>query len=158
MVKKVKSAGEIADDNERTNSIGLFNTGHSYWKAAAALRKTKLKVTHADEPIRFLYFHALELFLKALVRQEHRVEDVRNKFGHKFGRLVDEAEKLGLLVMDEDREVFALMTDTDTVIESRYIRSGFKTWPSMGALERTCKSIHESVGKSLRKRGVMVRL
>jgi hypothetical protein len=158
MVKKVKSAEEIADENERTNAMGLFNTAHSYWKSATALEKAKLKLTHADDPIRFLYYHAIELFLKALVRQAHGVEEVRKKFGHKIGPLVEEAVKLGLFVMDKDREVFGLMADTDTVIESRYIRTGFKTWPSMGALERTCKSMHESVGKNLRQRGVMVRL
>ena len=40
--------------------------------------------------------------------------------------MVKEAEKLGLLVMDEDREVFELMGNTDVVIETRYIRTGLR--------------------------------
>jgi hypothetical protein len=157
MAKKSKGAEEIADDNERTNSMGLFNTAHSYWKSATTLAKAKVKVTHPDDPIRFLYYHAVELYLKALLRQEYGVEELRSIFGHKISSLVDAAEQCGLFVMDEDREVFTMMTETDTVIEARYIRTGPKTWPTLEALERTCKSVHESVGEYLRKRGVTVR-
>ena len=152
-----KSPEELQDDNERTNSMGLFNTAEAYRLSAMTLEKVKVKSGHAHSPIRFLYYHALELYLKALLRQEHSVETIKG-FAHKFERLVMEAEKLGLLVMDEDREVFSIMIDTDTIIEARYIRTGPKTWPTFEALRRTCDSMRESVGSLLRGAGVLVRI
>ena len=116
--QKMKSPEELKDDDERTNSMGLFNTAEAYWLSAMALEKANVKSGHADSPVRFLYYHALELYLKALLRQKHSVDLIREKFGHKTRRLVKEAEKLGLVADDEDRQVFSLMGDTDAVIEA----------------------------------------
>ena len=157
MPKREKTAEEIADDNERTNSMGLFNTAEAYWKSARALAAAKVKGGHADSPVRTLYYHAIELYLKALLRQHYGVDDLSKKFGHKITRMTAEAKKHGLPIMDEDRDVFALMGDTDVVIRARYIRTGPGTFPTIEALERTCQSLRESVGKMLRKAGVMVR-
>jgi hypothetical protein len=87
----------------------------------------------------------------------HNVETITD-FGHKFSTLLTEAEKLGLSVMDEEREVFSIMMDTDTIIQARYIRTGSKTWPAFEALRRTCDRTRESVGSLLHGAGVMVRI
>jgi len=158
LAKRKKSPEELKDDDERTNSMGLFNTAEAYRLSAMALEKAKVKSGHADDPVRFLYYHTLELYLKALLRQKYSVEGVTKEFGHNTRRLVKEAEKLGLFVMDEDRDVFSIMEDTNTVIEARYIRTGPKTWPTLEALNRTCKSMRDGVGGLLRGAGVMVRL
>jgi HEPN domain-containing protein len=156
--KPKKSAEELKDDDERTNSTGLFNVAEAYRLSGMALEKENLKSGHAHDPVRFLYYHALELYLKALLRQKHSIKVVREKFGHRTDRLVNEAEKLGLVPDDEDREVFSIMGDTDAVIESRYIRTGPKTWPTLEALNRTCNRVRNGVGSLLRGAGVMVRL
>lgn len=158
MAKREKTPAEIADDNDRTNSMGLFNTAEAYWKSAGALAAAKVKVGHSDKPVQTLYYHAIELYLKALLRQHYSVDDLSKRFGHKIGRMTEEAEKHGLFIMDEDREVFALMRDTDVVIRARYIRRGQSTHHPPEALSRTCKSLRVSVGKLLRKAQVMVRL
>src|ERR1035437_5212190 len=54
MQKREKTAEEIADDNERTNSMGLFNAAEAYWKSALALAAAKVKAGHADSPVRTL--------------------------------------------------------------------------------------------------------
>lgn len=158
MAKREKTPEAMAEDNERTNSMGLFNTAEAYWKSADALAAAKVKAGHADSPVRTLYYHAIELYLKALLRQHYSVDDLSRKFGHKIGRMTAEAKKHGLFIMDEDREVFALMSDTDAVIRARYIRTGPVTYPAIEALDRTCKSLRENVGKLLRAAGVRVRL
>jgi hypothetical protein len=107
MPKREKTAEEIADDNERTNSMGLFNTAEAYWQSAHALAAAKVKAGHADSPVRTLYYHAIELYLKALLRQHYGVDDLSKKFGHKITRMMARAEKHGLPIMDEDRELFA---------------------------------------------------
>jgi hypothetical protein len=65
--------------------------------------------------------------------------------------MTKEAKKLGLTPMDEDREVFNVLAETNTFIEARYL-------VTFEALNRTCDSLREGVGRILRKNGVMIRL
>jgi hypothetical protein len=146
---------EPSDDDERVNSLGLFNTAEAYRRSAMAL---PIKHGHADKPPRFLYCHALELYLKALLRQQHSMATVRGKFGHQIKLLMQEAETLEFVVADNDRAVPALIDDTDAMIDSRYVRTGTKRLVALEALRRTCKSIRDGVGIILRDNGVLVRL
>ena len=109
---------EPTDDDERTNSLGLFNTAEAYRLSAMAL--PRIEHRHAEKP----HYHALELYLKALLRQKRSMATVRDKFGHKIKLLVREAETLGLVVSEEDRAVLGLIDDADAMIDSRYIRTG----------------------------------
>ncbi len=143
------------DDDERTNSMGLFNTAEAFRLSAMTLEDEKVKIGHAASPIRICYYHALELYLKALLRQKHSVEKIQEKFGHNTKRLVEEAEVLGLVVTDEDREVLS-KAGTDAIIEARYIRTGAKNWPELEELRHTCKRVRDGVGDLLFKEGVPV--
>ena len=49
------------DDNDRTTSMGLFNTAEAYRLAAMALEQQTVKVGHASKPVQFLYSNALTL-------------------------------------------------------------------------------------------------
>ena len=149
---------EPTDDDERTNSLGLFNTAEAYRLSAMALPALKVNSGFAEMPVRFLYYHALELYLKALLRQKHSIATVRNSFGHKIKLLVREAETLGLAVGEIDRFVLALIDDTDAMIDSRYIRTGTKRVAALEALDGTSKRIRDGVGTILRSNGVPVRL
>ena len=137
--------------------MGLFNTAEAYRLSAITLDEAQVRTGHAAKPVQFLYSHAIELYLKALLRTEHSVEAVE-KFRHNIGRLVKEAETLGLFVTAPDREVFAVMEGTDVLIEMRYIRTGAKTPLELKALSRTCKNVRDSVGGLLRKANVLVRV
>jgi hypothetical protein len=68
------------------------------------------------------------------------------------------SQKHGALFGDEDREALALMSDSDVVIRARYIRTGLGTFHTPEGLERTGKSLRDSVSKLLRESGVIVRL
>src|SRR5262249_62160500 len=109
-------------------------------------RLPEIKHGHAEMPLRFLYYHALELYLKALLRQKHSMATVRNKFGHQIKLLVREAETLGLVVGESDHTVLMLIDNTDAMINSRYIRTGTTLLVTLGSLRRTCKSIRDGVG------------
>jgi HEPN domain-containing protein len=146
------------DDDERTTSMGLFNTAEAFRLSAIALEAAKVDIGHAIKPILFCYYHALELFLKALLRQKHSVETISSKkFGHNIERLVKEAEMLGLVIVDEDRDVFSAV-DTEAMLEARYIRTGSKNLPQLEDLRRSCKRVRDDVGRLLSKAGVPVRL
>jgi HEPN domain-containing protein len=129
--------------------MGLFNTAEAYRLSATAL--PQIKHGHAEMPRRFLYYHALELYLKALLRQQHDIETVRNSFGHKIDLLVREAEALGLFVGETDRKVLARTVDTDAMIDSRYIRRGSKSWGTLEELRRTCNSIRDDMRAAAQK-------
>ncbi len=68
---------------------------------------------------------------------------------------MEEAEAPGLVVTDEDREVFS-KADTDAIIEVRYIRTGANNWSELEALRDTCKHVRDGVGDLLFKAGVPV--
>lgn len=106
-----------------------------------------LRTGHAAKPV--------QLYLKALLRTKNSVELIE-KYRHNIARLVKDAEALGLFVTTGD--LFALMADTNVLIEMRYIRTGAKIAVNLKALSRTCKSVRDSVGDLLRKAVVPVRL
>lgn len=147
------------DEAARVTPIGLFNFAETYWTAAKALKRSKARSTHRESPIRFLYYHAIELYLKAFLRLHgHTPQELRSKkFGHRTCCLTERAAQLGLEFDDEDVEVFSLMTTTDAIIRSRYLETGFFRWPTLEALNRTCKSLRVSVRDELRRKGVHVR-
>jgi hypothetical protein len=108
----------------------------------------------------FLYYHAIELYLKSFLRKHgHSASELRGKnFGHKTCCLYEKAKELGLVVDDEALQVFSLMATTDAIIRSRYIEIGFVRWPILEALDRTCKSLTQLVGDAFKKSGEPVRL
>jgi hypothetical protein len=63
---------------------------------------------------------------------------------------------LGLLFTDEDKEVFSVMGTTDALLRSRYIQTGAFSWPTPEALDRTCRSLRESIAKDLRGKGTTI--
>ena len=158
MGKPKKTPEELAEDNKRTDPMGLFNTAEAYWRAAQALEKAKVKGGHADSPVRLLYYHAIELYLKALLRQYYDVDKLSNKFRHNIKRLANRAEKLGLVIVDEDRGLLDLMGDTDIVIRARYSRTGYMVVPAFDDLNRICENLRKSVATILRDAKIMVRL
>lgn len=108
---------EITEE-DRTNETGLFYTAETYWKSANALDEAKVNATHAKYPVLFLYYHAIELYLKAFLRGNgHSARELSTKkFGHDIEKLTTRAAQLGLCYADEDKDVFRMMSGTDAVI------------------------------------------
>jgi HEPN domain-containing protein len=156
----VKQRGRLQDEDEekRTTALGIFHFGDSYWGAANVTALAKLRTPHADFPVCYLYYHAIELYLKAFLRLHgHSAKELRVKFGHSAGALTKSAIGHGLVLREEDDAVLALMAHTDAVIQSRYIQTGITRLPSFEALDRTCNSLRVSVGKAIIKSGQSVR-
>jgi len=147
-------------DDARSSPLLFFNVAETYWRAAVALEKAKLKTTHPSSPISFLYYHAIELYLKAFLRVHgHTAKELSGrKFGHRTCCLSERASQLGIRFDDEDLQVFSLMANTDAVIRSRYVETGYFRWPAPAALDRTCKSLRQLVGEELKKANLPVRL
>jgi hypothetical protein len=144
-------------DDERTNAVGLFNTARSYWRSAEHLEAAQLKVTHPGAPGTFLFCHAIELYLKAYLRNVGRTVEELRQVGHRVARLADAASKSGLPIGREQAEVLSHIDDAGVAIEARYIVTGFKTLPTNEALSDVASALDQTIGAVLRKSGLPVR-
>jgi hypothetical protein len=156
----MKRSGTTTDEDIRSSPLGFFNVAESYWAGAAALERAELQTTHPNSPISFLYYHAIELYLKAFLRLHgHSAKELRGKkFGHNTCCLSERAVALGLRFDDEDLQVLSLLACTDAVIRSRYIQTGYFRWPAPDALDSTCRSLRQSVGQALKKANIPARI
>jgi hypothetical protein len=118
------------NDDDRTTAIGLFNYARSYWRSGVHLAALNLEVTHPEAPVTFLFYHAIELYLKAYLRSRNLTVKELRDIGHKVTSLAQEARRRGLFLDDEDQDVISLMGETDTIIRSRYIVTGAFSRPA----------------------------
>ncbi|MEM0950070.1 MAG: hypothetical protein AAGK37_21935 [Pseudomonadota bacterium] len=140
--------------------IGTFNYAHSFFGAAKALDRLEWedRETHSDSPIEFLYWHSIELFLKAyLVTDGMSPSELRQrKYGHNLTALRDEAKKRGLPLTPKDEDLIDFMPSTETMIDLRYLKVGIRTVPEFFEIEAICESIYRLVGAELQKRGTNI--
>ena len=129
------------------SSIGLFNFAHSYASTAAKLQTVEVKVTHWNAPIYFLYFHAVELYLKAcLLAKGMPLETLEKVYGHKVRKLERRAEEYGLKIAVWHQPAISLMEKTDAVISSRYLRTGLHQRLPLSLFDELCRSLHQQIG------------
>lgn len=127
-------------------AIGLFNYAHTYAQSAVTLQEHQTDATHWNAPVYFLYFHAIELYLKAyLVGQGEDLEVLRKKYGHKVRPLADLAKNYGLTFGTNVEAVFDLMDQTDNVITARYLRIGTHTRLPFSSFFDTCDTLHDQI-------------
>lgn len=130
-----------ADD--RTTAIGLLNYAHAYWSSAVALQKSQLSGPHSQAPTEFLYYHAIELYLKSYLRsQDFSVKQITN-VGHDVRKLGALLESKGLDLLEDDKAVLGLIPRN--YLSSRYIITGSFIKPTFDALWQTCNSLHVSI-------------
>jgi hypothetical protein len=147
---------EIADD-DRTTATGLYNFAESYRHAADRIRASKAKPLRFESPIRFLYYHAIELYLKSCLRGDGLdPETITRRYGHRFVKLRKACSTRGAQFDDEDIAVMKVI-DGDNYWRSRYIKTGFVSDASLGAVARTCNSLARCGFVFLRGRKVLLR-
>jgi hypothetical protein len=155
---KVKSLlDDDQEEEQRTTPQGLFTFAESYSQAANHLQDADLKTPHPSLPVNFLYYHAIELYLKAFLRLHgHTLKELRN-LSHSTRDLQTRSQQLGLLFDEATTETFSLMAANPAIL-FRYVRTGGYRWPTHDSLNRTCENLRQSIGDELRKSGVYVRL
>jgi hypothetical protein len=156
-VKRQRTPEEIADEESRTTAMGLYNTACSYHLAARELERLKLRWTHPSMPVELLYFHTIELFLKAFLQLTHSVAELSSRnFGHQLPVLAKAAKENKLFITKKDMAVIG-MCDLDLVFGARYIKTGYRVGPTPEDLLATCDRLRKRVKGQLRKRKIMVR-
>jgi hypothetical protein len=154
MVKKTPE--EITEDNERTNEVGLFNYADSYLLCAKQLIENRLAHLRYDAPIRFLLFHAAELYLKSYLRQKGEDVEALIELKHYHMRMCRKAATFGLKLSPLILEIFEFLDKTDAVIESRYIRTGSKRSLEIRALLATVEEVRATVKNEHEMAGVIL--
>lgn len=142
---------------DRTTPTGLFNFARSYWRSAEQLRSSKPKVTHPDAPILFLFYHAIELYLKAFLRSAGYDLAQLKGISHRITKAARAAQKEGLQLTPADFELLDLIDSDDNVIRVRYITTGAHTRPEDEELSDFCQYLDQSVANGLAKDGHRVR-
>jgi len=144
--------------DERTSPFGLFNFAESYRKAADILAFERPESMRPfDAPVRYLFYHSIELYLKAFLRSDGLTVRQMMKLSHGFSALRDVCTTRGLWLADEDRDVLAQIGAEYNYIRARYIRTGFFRGATIEALSRTGASLVETVGGRLREPGIAIR-
>lgn len=131
------------DDEGRTSSIGLWLYAESYFNAAVHLHDFDLR---HDAPKYYLYGHSIELTLKAFLRAYGvGVHDLQRTYGHGLVRLLHASRDKGLAesgsVSERHDAVLSLMDTYSKNHEFRYIKTGFKTLPTLDALRETASQL-----------------
>lgn len=138
-------------DNEvetRTTPVGMFHYAHAYAASAMTLNEVDIDIIHADAPVRFLFSHAIELYLKAyLLLKGVTVEELRSRaLGHNLKKLTSKAVKLGLSVSKEHKTWIWLANEA---ILDRYIETGARTVLLPEGLSAICSNLHEQIGPAV---------
>ncbi|MCA8926684.1 MAG: hypothetical protein KDC18_01345 [Alphaproteobacteria bacterium] len=141
--------------------IGLFNYAHSFWSAGRALIQLdwEKQESHPDSPAEFLYWHSIELFLKAyLLADGVPLSKLRSPkiFGHDLSKLLTQAKARGLALTRKDEALISFMPVSKDMIALRYLKVGVKTVPTHCELEATCLSLYEIVARELQNRGINI--
>jgi hypothetical protein len=103
-----------------------------------------------------LYYHGIELFLKAFLRARgFSVRDVR-QFSHNVGKLGRRARGEGLDLSDEDLILLKLIAESYK--KSRYIETGFYSRPRNEALWGLCSLLFDLISQELIQQGSTNRL
>jgi hypothetical protein len=140
----------MTDSNDdRTSARGFYHYAQSFREAADALAGCDFRSTHPDQPRTFLYFHAIELFLKSYLRDAGlSVEDLRD-IGHRYGKLAEAFATHGGALLDEDMQLISLIGENGTWQRSRYIETGAFRTPTLDALSGVASRLAHAVCERL---------
>ena len=109
------------DSEDRQTALGFYHYAHSFAASGSVLAANQAKSTHAGTPVRFLYRHAVELYLKAFLRLQgvSSAELATRKFGHSTVRLMAGAMKHGVQLNERNRLPIAAFDDAISADTSR---------------------------------------
>lgn len=141
------------EEIDRDPPISVFLSGESFFHSAKYLREgleDKSLRIRFQMPVYYLYSHAFELTLKAFLRVKgHSSDDVRKKFGHKLQLVwtacLNEGLKLNPVAQAFVEQIVDLLDPYATEYEFRYVKTGFKSLPSLEDIESSLNDLLETV-------------
>lgn len=134
--------------DSRTTPMGMYHFAQSYALSAKCLNEKKVKATHPDAPIRFLYCHAIELYLKSyLLLQGITINVLSSRgFGHNLEKLLSKSIEYGLTITVEHQDHIQL---ANQAIRDRYIETGYQTVLLPETLSAICSNLNQQIGRPI---------
>jgi hypothetical protein len=146
-IRRVNSVEEEAII--QTTPIGMFHYAQSYALSAKSLNEKRIEATHPNAPIRFLYCHAIELYLKAyLLLHGISLSDLSSRaLGHNLEKLMSKAVEYGLEITAEHQDAIQLANQANLDgYRDRYIRTGYRTVLLPEVLLAICSDLNQQIG------------
>jgi HEPN domain-containing protein len=125
-----------------TNPKALLNFARQYFEAAEAVFE---KNPSLRQPLNFLYFHTVELLLKAFLRANGK-EPTRGPRGHGIVELLRDAVALGLVKPAGIQSIVSLLKTGNTEDAFRYGTSKSTTEPDLMWTREVVGELLEVVG------------
>jgi hypothetical protein len=128
MAPKELKAAIREEADARTTPKLHFLTARAYHASARSLMLNPLRrIEHAEAPIRALFHHASELYLKAyLLHEGVPAAQLRTAEGHDYERLVEQAQNRGLGLAAEFVDTMRVMQQLDAFGRARYQSVGLR--------------------------------
>lgn len=144
---------EREDDNHRTAMGGartLFAQAVAYRKSALILSSIDALEPSISQPIRNLYFHAIDLFLKShLSFNGHSMDEINGKLRSNFRRIRKLAGRYGLKFAGRDRMTIEYFISTPLAVRNRYTSTEYYSAPSLDDLNALCESLEHSIASQI---------
>jgi HEPN domain-containing protein len=129
--------------------IGIFYLARSF-DVSASLVMAAPAMQSTWGPVRLLYYHACELYLKAYLRLHHWDVDRLRALNHDLSRMLDEATSAGLKVAPQTVAQIRKAVAKSDYVRARYIVvEDRKSEISPQRLARLTADIRESVCSAL---------
>jgi hypothetical protein len=148
-------AQQANDDDGRTTAAGLTRYAYEYIAAARIVdsqhREDRVFEFVSPVPVYFLAYHGIELTLKAYLRYRGvSIRDLSGKrYGHDLKACYRKAKELQLLdhfhEHEDDVLALRLLMDLNAQHQLRYIKVGFKQFPSWAIVEPLAIRLHQAV-------------
>jgi hypothetical protein len=149
---------QIAEIDKRTTDIGLYNFAEAYLLSAKTLTSQKIPGLRFADPIEYLFYHSIELFLKSYLRNRGLSAYIlATQYSHNLVKLRDEAAALGLHLDQKENARIDHLQNEGLVIEARYIKTGFKQPIPLEALLGTAERVRDRVLHELTQVGLPLR-
>jgi hypothetical protein len=125
----------------------LFQKGEAYWRSAVALQSAGIQNDHADVPIRNLYSHAIEMYLKSYLNfHGHSVDELDGKFRQNFRRIRRRVESFGLRFAGRDKATMEYFVHTPAAVRLEYSGTAYYSAPTLEDLYDLCLRLREFIG------------
>ena len=139
--------------------VGFINKAEAYRVGAQLLARELTGVGGwAGDPIRYLYYHSIELYMKAALISAGHTEAQLRSLSHGFLKLAEASNAAGLGMNDPaDLNVLALIDSQNNYIKARYHYVGGFTVATVQALDHTAHELAMLTVQMVRQSGVQVR-
>jgi hypothetical protein len=144
-------------DEQAASNIDYYNFAESYRIAFTSLASQRPAGMLFDSPIRFLGFHAIEIYLKAILKTVPMTDHDLKSLGHNLSRLTTEAVRHGARFSGTFTNSIDVLADYTHIIDTRYLTTGYKTGATIEGLAELVMEARSEAARSFQSRNILVR-